>query len=896
MGSAAPFLRRLLPLALLLLAGVFAVAIWLNLDTDPPELGSRPIVERLNGDGVAAVPVGLEPGWQVPDLGEVDHDHEHAADIIPLPPGAETVGAVVSVVPRARIAVINGGSTQTVAFRLATAGRWGQWNRLELGDHEGPDGIAGEEGGANPLVVAGPLWLGDGVDEMEFVVVGGSDSPFDVTFFGDRPGDVADVDQVFEPAAARVAGAFAVGPTMPDIIPREEWAVGGWNQQAEGCTDGPTVADHLQAVVIHHTVTGNTYGREDVDDILRAMYHGHVVVNGWCDVGYNFIVDRFGRIWETRTGSIEDIVVGGHARGFNTGTVGIALLGQHHPGASPAAAVPTSVAEAAVQDLAHWKLGLHGVDPAGRAWLRNRSTAAPLRLAGDAWHYLPTIVGHRDLGVTACPGDHGYNLAIGLSAELAPRRDVSLPYQFAQWQSHDHGPGVVVAEASGGIRPAGTAEPWAQAPGGVPGGAAVIAVGGTAADGYLLTNAGQLLPYGAAPPIEAPGLGAAAVDLQVRADGRSGWIIDGAGTASGFGGAPTVTGIDVDRPIVAGSLAAGGVGYLAAADGGLFPVGSASVVPPLADVLDGSAVVDIDLAPDGTGWAVDDRGFIHRFGGEQERHRVFPPQAVRAVIAATVGPGGWVLDADGQLWPFGGARLMFPVSTDATIPDAVDADHVGMAYRSEFTDGEDAVYVQAINQLFADRSLGVEDLHLTVTDLEQGIDRDDLTSVLARSEHWSGAGVDHLYRDALGREPDGGGRAYWLGQIAAGLNLQDLGTYFYGSVEYADAAGSRQGFVTGLYQALLGRDPDADGLAYWVGQLDSGVAGPPDVANGFYASLESRRERAIRIHRDVMGFEPEPEDRDRWADRLLVVGDAGVAAELAASTEFYRMVTEGASS
>ncbi|MEM7273233.1 MAG: DUF4214 domain-containing protein [Actinomycetota bacterium] len=891
MGSAAPFLRRVLSLSLLVVVGAGVLAVWFAVGTSPPELESQPVIDRLDGDGVATLAVGLETGWRVPDLGVLDQAHLHAADVVPLAAGTETVGARITVAPRATIALVNGASAQTLAYRSETGGAWGPWQRLELGDHEGPDGVPGEEGAVTTMTGAGPLWLGQDTGQLEFVVVGGSTATFDVTFIGDRPG--REDDETFEPASAAAVAGATVGPTMPGVIPREQWAVGGWNTQADGCTEGPSIADHLQAAVIHHTVTANNYGEGDVDDLLRAIYHGHVVVNGWCDIGYNFVVDRFGRIWEARTGSIEDSVIGGHARGFNTGTVGIALLGQHHPGASPSAAVPTSAAESAIADLVHWKLGIHGVDPAGHTWLRNRSSRSPLRLTGNAWHYVPTVLGHRDLGITSCPGNHGHQLVAGLSAQLAARRDVSLPYRFADWQPHDHGPGLIVAEAGGGVRPAGTAEPWSQAPAGVGAGDPIIAVGGAAAGGHLLTASGGLVPYGAAPATAAPPLGVAAVDLQVRSDGRAGWIVDAAGTLHGFGGAPTVTAAEVDGAVVAAATDDGGNGYVATASGGLFPTGAAPSLPALSGSIDGAAIVDIDLSPDGSGWALDDRGFIHRFGGDPASHRVFPPEAVRAVVAATAGPGGWVLDADGQLWPFGGARLMFPVATDATVADAVDADHLGMTYRAEFTTGDDARYVTAINRLFADRTPTVDELHLTVADLEQGIDREDLTAVLARSEHWSGTSLDRMYQDVLGRAPDAEGRAYWLGEIAAGLNLQDLGTYFYGSSEYADGAGSAAAYVTGLYRALLGRDPDADGLTYWVDLLEGGEAGPPDVANGFYASIESRRDRATRIHQDVMGTEPSGDDRDLLADRLLVVGDAGVAAELAGSSDYYRLVTEG---
>ncbi|MGI9596437.1 MAG: DUF4214 domain-containing protein, partial [Acidimicrobiales bacterium] len=263
------------------------------------------------------------------------------------------------------------------------------------------------------------------------------------------------------------------------------------------------------------------------------------------------------------------------------------------------------------------------------------------------------------------------------------------------------------------------------------------------------------------------------------------------------------------------------------------------------------------------------------------------------ISAAETGSGGWVLDADGQLWPFGGARLVFPVSTDASAGHAVDVDNVGSVYGPDFVNGDDARFVNSVYQLFLDRQPTIVETDLDVTELEQGGRRLDLTSVMARSEFWSADSVDEMYRNALGREPDPTGRSYWLTEIAAGLRLQDLGTYFYGSDEYANAAGSTEAYVTGLYQVLLHRTPDAEGLSYWVGLLDSGQAGPPDVANGFYASIESRRDRAARLHRRILARAPSDESRQYWAERLLSTGDAGLAAEMAASSAYYRLTVDG---
>ncbi len=529
-------------------------------------------------------------------------------------------------------------------------------------------------------------------------------------------------------------------------------------------------------------------------------------------------------------------------------------------------------------------------------WLRNRASSPPLRLAGNSWHYMPTIVGHRDLGVTSCPGGHGADLVRQLPARLTARRDVSLPYSFVDWQAHSHGPGFVVADRLGGVRPAGAASPWPQAPAGLAPGESVIAVGGGLEGGYLLTSAGSLIGFGSAPAQSGFAPVAGAVDIVVRGDGTSGWVIDGAGTLHGFGGAANLAPPGGVSNAVAAAVNERGAGYVPDAAGGLHPVGGAVSTSTDGAPARGVEAIDIDVDPDAAGeprgWVLDRTGRLHGFGGAPST-RVTPLRAVVSVAVDGPRTGGWVLDTDGQLWPFGGARLVFPVSTNAAAGNAVDLANVGSLYSPEFVNGPDARFVSSVYELFLGREASVVEADVEVTALEQGDRRIELTNRLAKSEHWAGDTLDRMYADVLGRPPDPEGRAYWLGEIARGLTLQDLGTYFYGSEEYAAGAGSTEGYVRGLYRILLGREPDGDGLAYWVGLLDDGGARPPDVANGFYASIESRRDRASALHRRILGSAPSGDLAEELAERLLAVGDAGLAGELAADSAFYHLSVNG---
>lgn len=917
MGSAAPSPRRWIAV-LALVAGAGGVALLLipGTDADRGLAGDEPAGDELTSGQVAGlspdrsgsragttpvdaqmapvetITVQPEFGWSIPapieesaDAGANEDDHDGTVgQAAPdrLTPGADTTGASVAAGPTASTMVVHSPVVRELAYRIETDDGFQPWRALPLGDHEAPDGLPGEEG-SNPAPPAAlPILLPPGSIRIEFVDRAAGVQPFDVIF-------LPSFDSPVRPEFDAPAAPAAAGAGMPEIRPREAWTSAGWATENGSCQDGPQVSPHLQAVVVHHTVTSNGYSADQVDDLLRSIHYSHTVINGWCDIGYNFVVDRFGQIWEARTGSIERSVIGGHARGFNTGTLGVALLGQHQDGAWPSVAAVNQAAQGAVESLAQWRLGAEGVDPHGRTWLRNRSSASRQRLAAEAWHYVPTVLGHRDLGLTSCPGSYGMNLVAALPDRLASRRVTGLPYSWPAWQAHDHGPAFVVADTGGGVRPAGSARPWTDAPavGDIDG--PVIAVGGDPGGGYLLTSAGSLIRYGDAPALPPTGF-SGPIDLEVRADGASGWVLDQAGTLRGFGGAGDRSPSTAVQEPVAFSVDDGGRGYILERSGRLVPVGDLDQTR--VSLAPGASAVDLVLDGPGVGWVLEGSGRLLGFGGRPDR-QVTPAATPVAVAAGATEPGGWVLDREGQLWPFGGARYVFPVATDARVGAAVDLDGIGLIYREEFLSSGDARFVQRLHRTFLGRDATNAEIDLGVTSLEQGSDRIDLVEPLVRSEQWVGSALDQMYRDVLGREPDPEGRAYWMGEIERGLELHDLGIYFYGSVEYARSAGSHTAYVRRLYESLLHRAPDDEGLAYWTDELASGRALPPDIAAGFYVSVESRRDRASRLVQRILGSTPTAEERDALAGRLAQLGDVGLAADLAASSDFYDLASAG---
>lgn len=925
------FSRRRLPALTSIMSFVLVSVLLATSCGSMVEQGSAP---RTNQDGQG--PDDLDSDPVDPLRADVADDQSRAAvRPRPEPEVGSTIGGVT--LTESRSVQVVGGNETVVGFdnppptvvvagadlaelsiRYHTDREWSEWTEIPDLDDESPDGVnAGSEGSNSPSPAFGPVWLDGRTDAIALRSSG--DRPVDARILGLDPSG-APAERTVSPAGPsrteltvaaaaaspiRALGAAAV--TAPTINERDSWASAGWASGQNGCGRAPGKADYIAAGVVHHTVTGNTYTRDQVDDQLRSIYYTHVVINGWCDIGYNFVVDRFGGIWEARTGSLSGPVIGGHAKGFNTSTVGVAMLGQHQTGVSPAVTSPSTATETAVRDLLHWRLGQYGVDPAGTTWLRNYASSPPLKLKGETWHLLPTIMGHRDLGLTSCPGDLGYSMVKGLPSALVARRDLSLPYRFDRWTPRRHGPGFLTADNRGGLRPASTAELPTAAGGAVADPASVVAVDGDHGGGYRLTTTGELIPFGQAAGV-APVKVEGPIDVEVRSGG-GGWVLGQSGAIVAFGPAPrpAAASVPVNSPAVALALDDDGRGWVLERSGVIHAVGTGDLTPPVLDKPLPSGTQAVDLAvvgysgdsvargsavPRPQGWVVDSAGAVRGFGGASTT-TVNSSVTPVAVAIADGEPGGWIIDSAGRYWAFSGARLIRPLSTDVTRSNVVDGAQLGIRADSDFLVGADARYVYALYQLLNGRMATVAEVSRGVAQLEDGEGRLAITDRLVRSRGWAGLSIDTVYRDVLGRNPDAAGRQYWLDQIAAGLRYEDLGVYFYGSEEYAARAGGDREYVALLYRVLLGRDGEADGIDYWTEQLGRPGVGPPTVAHSFYLSIESRRDRVTDLYQRILGRTPSSSEREYWAGQLLDLDDVAMAAELSASAEYYRKAVEG---
>ncbi len=175
----------------------------------------------------------------------------------------------------------------------------------------------------------------------------------------------------------------------------------------------------IKKIIIHHTATSENL--DDADAAIRSIYYYHAVSRGWGDIGYNFIIAPDGTIYEGRYGG--DGVVAGHTSGYNTGTVGIALLGNYQEEDIPAPMMKS------LNSLIYEKAELHNIDPD----------------ASSKFHetVMPNIMGHRDLGSTACPGENTYDYLpkiremVGESMDKRKHTNTDTTYAFEESEERE---------------------------------------------------------------------------------------------------------------------------------------------------------------------------------------------------------------------------------------------------------------------------------------------------------------------------------------------------------------------------------------------------------------------------------------------------------------------------
>lgn len=295
----------------------------------------------------------------------------------------------------------------SVQVRTRTGSTWSGWMDLVYDADHGPD--AGSEEAAHARPGTDALLVGD-VDDVQVRATAEKGAlPADLKLAVVDPGQ-ATKTTVEGPAleTAPTDPAAPAGTVETDETDQPEADEDAAVLQAATYTPRPTIYSRAQwgadekmrdksslhyfevhAGFVHHTVNANGYTREEVPGIIRSIYAYHTKSRGWSDIGYNFLVDRFGRIWEGRYGGIDRPVVGAHTLNYNDYAFAMSAIGNFDT------KKPTSAMVEAYGALFAWKLSLHGVDAASTSQQVGRKK-------------FQAINGHRDAASTACPGKYLY--------------------------------------------------------------------------------------------------------------------------------------------------------------------------------------------------------------------------------------------------------------------------------------------------------------------------------------------------------------------------------------------------------------------------------------------------------------------------------------------------------
>jgi hypothetical protein len=212
------------------------------------------------------------------------------------------------------------------------------------------------------------------------------------------------------PRAGRQSAPLPLPTTnapAPRIIPRS-----AWDPQNRCRPRAPSGFGRVRMAFVHHTVSLNGYSRSQAAGLVLGVCLFHRNGNGWDDIGYNFLVDRYGQVFEGRAGGLDQPVVGAQAGGFNVPSTGVSMIGNFTRVAPPKAAM-SSLAK-----LLAWKLSIHGVPAKGRLTVVSAGGSSTGYRAGTKVT-LNRISGHRDADLTECPGAALYRLLPGLRNRVA---------------------------------------------------------------------------------------------------------------------------------------------------------------------------------------------------------------------------------------------------------------------------------------------------------------------------------------------------------------------------------------------------------------------------------------------------------------------------------------------
>ncbi|MHB1472274.1 MAG: peptidoglycan recognition protein family protein [Dermatophilaceae bacterium] len=212
-------------------------------------------------------------------------------------------------------------------IRTLAGATWSQWQTLEPDQGDGPDPqeAATATRGTSPYVVTGA-------------------SKFEVRSLTTDPSAPTGAKvQVVDPGTSSAdgvqppPGAAAAATAMPVIFTRAQWGADKSLRRAADKSLRRAADESLRRAApsygqvrrgfVHHTVSSSSYTASQVPAMIRGIYAYHVQAEGWNDIGYSFLIDRFGQTWEDRYGGMDKAVVGTQTLNDNAWSTGVSAIG-----------------------------------------------------------------------------------------------------------------------------------------------------------------------------------------------------------------------------------------------------------------------------------------------------------------------------------------------------------------------------------------------------------------------------------------------------------------------------------------------------------------------------------------------------------------------------------------
>jgi hypothetical protein len=331
---------------------------------------------------VPVAPSFATTGPQPPETITATMDGLPVAEPTPTDRGTASTPTIDAVVPFSLVGfTLPDGVDELEVRTRGLDGTWTAWTTLERepAHLDGPDPGTPEAIAAVDTASTEPLWVGD-ADGFQ-VRIEGSLEEVEATLIdteGLAEGRLSRIVRHLAPRPLATPADASVG--RPAIISRAQWGAN------ESLRRGSPAYATPRYTVLHHTAGSNSYTKAQSASVVRGIYHYHTQAKGWSDIGYNVLVDRYGQVFEGRFGGIDRGVVGAHASGYNTGSIGVAAMGNHDTLDIPAVALES------IARVIAWKYAVHAIN------------ASPTRTISVGSRTLNVLTAHRNVGSTACPG------------------------------------------------------------------------------------------------------------------------------------------------------------------------------------------------------------------------------------------------------------------------------------------------------------------------------------------------------------------------------------------------------------------------------------------------------------------------------------------------------------